>query len=189
MLRIELMGGFRIVRDGQPVTGVSTIRLQSLIAYLTLHAATPVSRQQLAFLFWTDSREAQARTNLRQLLHHLRLALPESDRYLQMDGQNICWRPGPGWELDTALFEKAAADAKGLHRDRTGSPHCCVPFAPCSRPRSISLAPYPTRLQGMFDPIYPAGMQWYWKADFVNDIPDAAIDVHMKHAAELPNFG
>lgn len=47
--------------------------------------------------------------------------------------------------------------------------------------------PHPA-LQGMFDPIYPAGMQWYWKADFVNDIPDAAIDVHMKHAAELPNF-
>ncbi len=106
------MGGFRITRDGQPVAGASTVRLQSLIAYLTLHAETPVSRQQLAFLFWTDSREAQARTNLRQLLHHLRAALPESDRCLETDGQNICWRTLPDWELDSAAFERTAADAQ-----------------------------------------------------------------------------
>jgi FAD/FMN-containing dehydrogenase len=47
--------------------------------------------------------------------------------------------------------------------------------------------PHPA-LQSMFDPIYPAGLQWYWKSDFANEIPDAAIDVHVKHAAELPNM-
>jgi FAD/FMN-containing dehydrogenase len=47
--------------------------------------------------------------------------------------------------------------------------------------------PHPM-LQSLFDPIYPPGLQWYWKADFVSQIPDAAIDRHMKHAAELPNM-
>jgi FAD/FMN-containing dehydrogenase len=47
--------------------------------------------------------------------------------------------------------------------------------------------PHPM-LQGMFDPIYPPGLQWYWKADFVNEIPDEAIERHMQHARELPNF-
>jgi FAD/FMN-containing dehydrogenase len=47
--------------------------------------------------------------------------------------------------------------------------------------------PHPA-LQCMFDPIYPPGLQWYWKADFVNQISDAAIDLHMKHARELPNM-
>jgi len=47
--------------------------------------------------------------------------------------------------------------------------------------------PHPA-LQGMFDPIYPPGLQWYWKADFVNELPDAAIEQHMKHAATLPNM-
>jgi FAD/FMN-containing dehydrogenase len=47
--------------------------------------------------------------------------------------------------------------------------------------------PHPM-LQGMFDPIYPPGLQWYWKADFVNEIPDAAIDRHLKHAGQLPNM-
>ena len=41
-------------------------------------------------------------------------------------------------------------------------------------------------LQGMFDPIYPAGDQWYWKADFVNEISDAAIEQHVAFAAQLP---
>ena len=30
-------------------------------------------------------------------------------------------------------------------------------------------------LQGMFDGLYPAGDQWYWRADFVKELPDAAI--------------
>ena len=33
-------------------------------------------------------------------------------------------------------------------------------------------------LQSAFDALYPAGLQWYWRADFFNEISDAAIDVH-----------
>jgi UDP-N-acetylenolpyruvoylglucosamine reductase len=47
--------------------------------------------------------------------------------------------------------------------------------------------PHPA-LNSMFDPLYPAGLQWYWKADFVNEISDAAVDAHMKHGPELPNM-
>ncbi len=32
-------------------------------------------------------------------------------------------------------------------------------------------------LQGAFDPVYPAGDQWYWRADFVKEIPDEAVEV------------
>jgi FAD/FMN-containing dehydrogenase len=41
-------------------------------------------------------------------------------------------------------------------------------------------------LQSMFDPLYPAGMQWYWRADFFNEISDAAINVHRKYGELLP---
>jgi hypothetical protein len=34
--------------------------------------------------------------------------------------------------------------------------------------------------------LYPAGLQWYWRADFFNEISDAAIDVHAKFGAQLP---
>ena len=38
-------------------------------------------------------------------------------------------------------------------------------------------------------PLYPAGLQWYWRADFFNEISDAAIDVHRqvrRAAADRP---
>jgi FAD/FMN-containing dehydrogenase len=47
--------------------------------------------------------------------------------------------------------------------------------------------PHPA-LQSMFDGLYPAGEQWYWKADFVAEIPDAAVDLHVRYAAELPTW-
>ena len=43
-------------------------------------------------------------------------------------------------------------------------------------------------LQSMFDPIYPPGLQWYWKADFVNELSDEAIDLHVRHGSQLPTM-
>lgn len=47
--------------------------------------------------------------------------------------------------------------------------------------------PFPM-LQGMFDGIYPPGLQWYWKADFFREISDAAIEKHLEHSARLPTW-
>jgi FAD/FMN-containing dehydrogenase len=40
--------------------------------------------------------------------------------------------------------------------------------------------------QTMFDPLLPPGMQWYWKGDFVKDLPDEAIERHCQHARKMP---
>jgi FAD/FMN-containing dehydrogenase len=45
--------------------------------------------------------------------------------------------------------------------------------------------PY-TALQQMFDALYPKGLQWYWKGDFVRDLPDEAIDAHVREAKKMP---
>jgi hypothetical protein len=42
-------------------------------------------------------------------------------------------------------------------------------------------------LQSMFDALYPPGLQWYWKGDFVKDLPEEAIDVHMQFGNQLPS--
>ena len=47
--------------------------------------------------------------------------------------------------------------------------------------------PHPV-LQGMFDALYPPGLQWYWKADFVRELSDEAITQHTKYAAQLPTM-
>jgi FAD/FMN-containing dehydrogenase len=46
--------------------------------------------------------------------------------------------------------------------------------------------PY-TVIQTLFDALLPKGLQWYWKGDFVRELPDAAIDAHMAGAAKLPS--
>jgi FAD/FMN-containing dehydrogenase len=45
--------------------------------------------------------------------------------------------------------------------------------------------PFPM-LQGAFDGLYPAGDQWYWRADFVNELSDAAIAEHQKFGEQMP---
>jgi FAD/FMN-containing dehydrogenase len=47
--------------------------------------------------------------------------------------------------------------------------------------------PWPV-LQSLFDAVYPAGLQWYWKADFFTDLSDKVIDLHMKYSAQLPTM-
>ncbi len=47
--------------------------------------------------------------------------------------------------------------------------------------------PFPA-LQSMFDAIYPPGDQWYWKADFVKEIPDEAITRHVAFAKTMPTW-
>ena len=43
-------------------------------------------------------------------------------------------------------------------------------------------------LQGAFDGLYPPGEQWYWRADFVNEIPDEAVAVHARFGAAMPTM-
>jgi hypothetical protein len=46
--------------------------------------------------------------------------------------------------------------------------------------------PFPV-LQSAFDPLLPPGMQWYWRADFVDELSDEAIAVHVEHAERMPS--
>jgi FAD/FMN-containing dehydrogenase len=51
----------------------------------------------------------------------------------------------------------------------------------------VGSIPYPA-LQSMFDALYPPGHQWYWKADFIKELTDKAIDLHIEHGAQLPTM-
>lgn len=41
-------------------------------------------------------------------------------------------------------------------------------------------------LQSAFDPLYPPGLQWYWRSDVFTGISDAAIEVHRRYGETLP---
>ena len=61
------------------------------------------------------------------------------------------------------------------------------PVTSFGSPLLAGVQPMPfTALQSAFDGLYPAGLQWYWRADFFNEISDAAIAVHLKYGEQLP---
>jgi Berberine and berberine like len=46
--------------------------------------------------------------------------------------------------------------------------------------------PFPV-LQSLFDPLFPTGLQWYWRGDFAKGLSDNAIDAHLEWAARAPS--
>jgi DNA-binding SARP family transcriptional activator/predicted ATPase len=116
ILHIHLLGDLHLVCGDEPITSVNTQRLQSLLAYLLLHRDAPLSRHHLAFVLWPDSTDAQALTNLRNLLHLLRQALPEAERFLNVDRHTLQWHNDAPFTLDVTDFEHALAQADEAER-------------------------------------------------------------------------
>ena len=46
--------------------------------------------------------------------------------------------------------------------------------------------PFPS-INALFDPFFPKGLQWYWKGDYVKDLPDEAIETHIVQAGGAPS--
>ncbi len=116
MLKIKLLGDFCIWYGGREITTVRSPRLQSLLGNLLMHRNMPQSRRRLAFTLWPDSTESQALTNLRNLLHRLRRAIPHADQFLVSDAHTIQWRPDSSYALDVAEFEETVTRANRERR-------------------------------------------------------------------------
>lgn len=111
MHQIQLLGQFTVTSNGQTLSQLNHPRLQELLAYLALHAGQPVSRQQLAFLFWPDSSEAQARSNLRNLLYRLLHAFPACAEFLLRDENRLQWQLDERVSIDAQTFQAIAGQA------------------------------------------------------------------------------
>lgn len=109
---VNLLGDVEVRADGADRGAAFTERIQSLLGYLILHRARPQSRQHVAYTFWPDSTGPQALTNLRNLLHRLRQALPGADRLLAVDANTVHWQPEAPVRVDVIAFEQAVAQAQ-----------------------------------------------------------------------------
>ena len=67
---------------------------------------------------------------------------------------------------------------KGVNAVRAALPKPIIDWA---QPMPYSV------IQTLFDPLMPKGLQWYWKGDFVKELPDAAIDAHVANAERFPS--
>ncbi|MDX1493788.1 MAG: FAD-binding oxidoreductase [Longimicrobiales bacterium] len=51
----------------------------------------------------------------------------------------------------------------------------------------VGTMPYPA-LQSAFDALVPAGLRHYWKSDFVRELTDEAVDLHLEHGPRVPTM-
>ena len=127
LMEISLLGTQQASAAGSPLDVARSGRTFGLLAYLAVHRDAPQLRQHVAGVFWPESTESQARTNLRRELHQLRDALPEPDRFLMIRSSEIWWRDDAPCRLDIAEFESALAEANSAEeRNDTASFHAAA---------------------------------------------------------------
>ena len=73
--------------------------------------------------------------------------------------------------------------------DEAGATEALAPVHDVGTPllHGVGPAPFPA-VQSLFDGFYCPGLQWYWRADFVKEFPDAAIEQHVEFADRLPTL-
>lgn len=96
-----------LYQDGSSVGAFSLLQLQRLIAMLVLEPGERLPRSRIAFRLWPDSTEAQAHTNLRKLVHQMRRAIAEVDRFIEIDQQYVRWRTDSPSRVDVIEFQSA----------------------------------------------------------------------------------
>jgi hypothetical protein len=72
--------------------------------------------------------------------------------------------------------------ARPIKLPNVGVAPLCTPLM-----HGVGRMPLPA-LNGAFDGLYGPGDQWYWRADFVNEIPDAAIALNEEWNTKMPSW-
>ena len=96
--------------------------------------------------------------------------------------------PGPPFP-EHLHFKKMCAIVWCYPGEMEGANEILAPIRTYRPPAFEFFVPMPfPMLQGMFDGLYPPGLQWYWKADFFNELGDEAIARHIEHGAKMPTM-
>ena len=74
----------------------------------------------------------------------------------------------------------------GSHREGERALHELRHTLPAPLLDLVRVMPFP-EVQMMSDAALPKGLQWYWKGDFVDELSDAAIAVHVEFARRTPS--
>jgi len=112
VLEIRLLGPPEFFYAGVPYRFSAPPRTLPLLAWLLLHRRSGLARDALAFTFWPDLPEDEARSDLRRHLYYLGKALPPTtgEPWVRADKKIVGWNDGVGAVVDLAEFERLAAD-------------------------------------------------------------------------------
>jgi DNA-binding SARP family transcriptional activator len=109
-VRISLLAERSITDAATGAVRTRSVRTLALVAYLVMRAGTAQPRQQLAAMFWPDSSDAQALTNLRRELHALR-QIPGAEQCLVVTPADLCRQDTDGVSVDLRRFDRERAAA------------------------------------------------------------------------------
>ncbi|MCJ7678281.1 MAG: tetratricopeptide repeat protein [Anaerolineales bacterium] len=112
-LRVFLLGPMRAYTEETPLKLPPRSKLVSLWGHLLVHRDRAIPRTLLAYTFWPDEAEQEARLNLRRHLHRLQQVLPTApqDRpWILTEGNSLQWNPSADGWLDLAEFERLTRD-------------------------------------------------------------------------------
>jgi len=111
-LTLRLLGPFALEGATQAVQSIPR-KAQAILAYLARRAGTPVPRETLTALLWSDSGDEQARASLRTALSSLRKYLVEQGASLDSTGAGI--RLGGGRIVtDAEAFVRLAREGRDI---------------------------------------------------------------------------
>src|ERR1022692_4674228 len=121
MLHVSLLGEQTIADGRTGAVRLRSSRTVALLGFLAAHAGSPQTRQRIAGLFWPDSTDAQALTNLRRELHTLRQVLGDEPS-LVVTSRDLCWLDTDTCNVDLRTFdiERKAALAAAESGDSDG---------------------------------------------------------------------
>lgn len=103
-LHFRVLGPPSISANGMPLP-LGRLQHRALL-YRLAAQQEPVTRDQLAFLFWPDVADSRARRNLTQLLSHVRRALPDTDLLLTSK-EHVQLDPARVWSDAVAFVQLA----------------------------------------------------------------------------------
>jgi DNA-binding SARP family transcriptional activator len=113
-LLISLLGGFRVILDGEPVTRFESNKVRALLAYLAVESDRAHSREKLAALLWPEMPDREARNNLRSALSNLRQALGDlrtSQPFLSINWQAIQFDRDRDVVVDVSILDRCVSQS------------------------------------------------------------------------------
>lgn len=193
MLRIDVLGGMTICRDGVPLTGAATQpRRLAVLGVLARSGARATTRDKLIDLVWPDAPGEQGRRALTQALYALRREMGAEDVFLgaqdlRLNPDRVCVDL---WEFEQALTrddpERAVACYAGPFLDGfrlTGADElerwCDDERRALARRHEEALAALARRAEAGGD--LDAAVAW-WRRRAACDPLEARVAVHLMNA-------
>jgi DNA-binding SARP family transcriptional activator/class 3 adenylate cyclase len=126
---LRLLGGFEVLRDGQPLNGRCGGKMRALLGYLAAESARPHTRRSLGAMLWPEQDEDHARQSLRQALTSLRAVLGDRQgpaSLLRIGRESIALNPDGPHEIDVARLAalSPAGCTPGVFRSRADCRQC-----------------------------------------------------------------